>query len=107
MAVLLINLGSIYAGYSRISKEPKSYEEKLLKMVSGYPDLNRGPHGPKPCALPTAPYPVLYASINGSRENIKIGFSDVITIAENISQLLERCGQALGAGDKIVRDYSS
>ncbi len=25
---------------------------------SGCADLNRGPHGPKPCALPTAPHPV-------------------------------------------------
>ncbi len=24
---------------------------------SGCADLNRGPHGPKPCALPTAPHP--------------------------------------------------
>ncbi len=31
---------------------------------SGCADLNRGPHGPKPCALPTAPHPAnaLYPS---------------------------------------------
>src|SRR5579859_5309812 len=30
----------------------------MLSNWSGCADLNRGPHGPKPCALPTALHPV-------------------------------------------------
>jgi hypothetical protein len=36
---------------------PLSYSRILLLSGSGCADLNRGPHGPKPCALPTAPHP--------------------------------------------------
>src|SRR6266699_3679404 len=31
--------------------------ERRCTTWSGRPDSNRGPHGPKPCALPTAPHP--------------------------------------------------
>src|SRR6266851_494779 len=30
---------------------------RLTCLWSGCADSNRGPHGPKPCALPTAPHP--------------------------------------------------
>src|SRR5258707_14632945 len=40
--------------YARIIKA--SLNEEIF-FRSGCADLNRGPHGPKPCALPTAPHP--------------------------------------------------
>ncbi len=50
--------GTLPLSYSRLLK----YRWGRLLYRSGCADLNRGPHGPKPCALPTAPHPVEGAS---------------------------------------------
>src|SRR5690242_13480702 len=47
--------GTLPLSYSRIFK--LNAKEQTLRSRSGCADLNRGPHGPKPCALPTAPHP--------------------------------------------------
>ena len=47
--------GTLPLSYSRIFKQKA--KEQIFRSRSGCADLNRGPHGPKPCALPTAPHP--------------------------------------------------
>src|SRR5579863_10360541 len=44
----------------------------LARVWSGCADLNRGPHGPKPCALPTAPHPAIQHSSISTQEHYNI-----------------------------------
>src|SRR6266487_6419227 len=45
--------GTLPLSYSRLVY----LKPEIFSYRSGCADLNRGPHGPKPCALPTAPNP--------------------------------------------------
>jgi hypothetical protein len=43
---------------------PCGYEVQICEIWSGWPDLNRRPHGPKPCALPAALHPARNTTVS-------------------------------------------